>query len=121
MESHTSSELFALADQLRSQAADPQSADDPKWLSRRADRLTVLAKAKEKALEHKEHNSNSLRQDGLQDGQLFNIAGGQILVWLDDSGSVCIKTAEPHGDPVELAEHEALELAHLLTRLAAPI
>ena len=118
MESHTSSELFALADRLRSQAADPKSADDPKWLNRRADKLAVLAKAKEKALEHKQRNAHGVRQGDRQDDQVFNIAGGQILVWLDDSGSVCIKTAEPHDDPVELAEHEALELASLLTRLA---
>lgn len=42
-------------------------------------------------------------------------------VKLDDGGSVCIKAAEPYHDPVELAEHEALELANLLIRLARPV
>lgn len=118
MESHTSSELFTLADQLRSQAADPRSVDDPKWLHRRADRLALLARAKEKALEHKQSNSHELPKDDQRQEQIFHIAGGQVLVWLDDGGGVCIKTAEPYNDPVELAEHEALELAELLARLA---
>jgi len=42
-----------------------------------------------------------------------------VLVWLDPTGGICIKTVEPHGDPVELGEQEALELARLLTRLVA--
>ena len=53
MDPHTSCELFAWAAALRMQAADPDNEDDLKWLHRRADRLTVLATAKEKALEHK--------------------------------------------------------------------
>ena len=53
MDSHTSCELFAWAKALRTQAADPDNEDDLKWLHRRADRLAVLATAKEKSLEHK--------------------------------------------------------------------
>jgi hypothetical protein len=32
-----------------------------------------------------------------------------------------IKTHEPHGDPVELSQGEALELIHILQTLAAKI
>lgn len=39
-----------------------------------------------------------------------------IAVWVD--GGIHIKTSEPHGDPVELSEVEALALADLLKRLA---
>jgi hypothetical protein len=53
MDAHTSFELFAWAAALRAQATDPGNQDDLKWLYRRADRLTVLATAKEKSLEHK--------------------------------------------------------------------
>src|ERR1700736_2246698 len=53
MDAHTSFELFAWAAALRAQATDAGNEDDLKWLFRRADRLTVLATAKEKALEHK--------------------------------------------------------------------
>jgi hypothetical protein len=57
MDAHTSSELFAWADHLRAQAIHPDNTDDTKWLLRRADRLTALAKAKEKAREHKQLQS----------------------------------------------------------------
>lgn len=50
---------------------------------------------------------------------VHELAGGDVLVWLDPTGGICIKTVEPHGDPVELGEQEALELARLLTRLVA--
>jgi hypothetical protein len=51
------------------------------------------------------------------DPQVYNLASGDVRLWLDDSGAICIKTISKHDDPVELAEHEALELAQLLTRL----
>jgi len=38
-----------------------------------------------------------------------------IAVWVD--GGIHIKTREPHGDPVEMSEEEALALADLLRRL----
>jgi hypothetical protein len=44
-------------------------------------------------------------------------ASGEVMVWLDPSGVICLKTVNSHGDPVELAEHEALEIAEALTRL----
>jgi hypothetical protein len=46
-----------------------------------------------------------------------HVIADEISVWIDDGGAIIIKTHEPHGDPVELAEHEAPELAALLTRL----
>jgi hypothetical protein len=48
---------------------------------------------------------------------IHKLAGGDILVWLDESGAICIKTKDKFNDPVELAEHEALALADLLMRL----
>jgi len=50
-------------------------------------------------------------------GKVHYAASGQIAVWIDDGGSIHLKTCEPHGDPVELAEHEAIELADLLKTL----
>ena len=38
-----------------------------------------------------------------------------ITIWVD--GGIHIKTREPHGDPVEMNEEEALALAALLQRL----
>ena len=43
--------------------------------------------------------------------------GGYVNLWIADGGSIHIKTREPHGDPVELGEEEALELAAILTKL----
>ncbi len=53
-----------------------------------------------------------------QDVVVHRLSGGEVLVWLDPDGGVCIKTVEPHGDPVELSDRDALDLARLLTRLA---
>jgi len=38
-----------------------------------------------------------------------------ISVWVD--GGIHIKTRDPHDDPVEMSEEEALALADLLRRL----
>jgi hypothetical protein len=38
-----------------------------------------------------------------------------ITIWVD--GGIHIKTREPHGDPVEMTEEEALALADLLGKL----
>ena len=38
-----------------------------------------------------------------------------ITVWVD--GGIHIRTREPHGDPVEMSEEDALALADLLKRL----
>lgn len=48
---------------------------------------------------------------------VHKIAGGDVVVWVDDGGAICIKTTDKFNDPVELAEHEALALAHLLLQL----
>ena len=48
---------------------------------------------------------------------VHEISDGDVVVWLDEGGAICIKTNDNHGDPVELAEHEAMELAELLVRL----
>ena len=49
---------------------------------------------------------------------VYELAGGEITLWAEDSGAIMLKVREPFGDPVELGEEEALELAELLTRLA---
>lgn len=48
---------------------------------------------------------------------IYELSGGDITVWVDN-GVIMLKVREPFGDPVELNEHEALELADLLARLA---
>jgi hypothetical protein len=49
---------------------------------------------------------------------IYELAGGQLAIWLDECGSIMVKVRESFGDPVELAEHEARELAVVLERLA---
>ena len=44
-------------------------------------------------------------------------AGGEVSVWLDPAGGICLKVFNSNNDPIELAEHEALEIAEALTRL----
>ena len=48
--------------------------------------------------------------------RVYEIAGGDVVLWSVD-GVVHIKTTDKHGDPVELNEHEAIELSDLLRRL----
>jgi hypothetical protein len=48
---------------------------------------------------------------------IHELAGGDLAVWQDESGTVFLKLQEKHGDPVELGEEEALELAELLIQL----
>jgi hypothetical protein len=38
-------------------------------------------------------------------------------LWIDPGGSIHIKTNDPYGDPVELTEEHAEELAAILTKL----
>ena len=47
--------------------------------------------------------------------QVHELADGEITVWVD--GGIHIKTRNPHGDPVEMSERDARELADLLLRL----
>lgn len=50
---------------------------------------------------------------------IYEFVGGELCVWLDGSGVICLKSQNKFNDPVELAEHEALQLAELLKRLVA--
>ena len=50
--------------------------------------------------------------------QVYELAGGDITVWTEESGAIMLKVREPFGDPVELGEQDALELGALLLRLA---
>jgi len=49
--------------------------------------------------------------------KLHELLGGEIVVWVD-SGTICIKLNNTYGDPVELSDDGAIELAELLLRLA---
>ena len=53
MQQFSASELHARADLLELDAADPQCADDTKWLLRWAKRVRRLAEQKERAVSHK--------------------------------------------------------------------
>ncbi len=47
---------------------------------------------------------------------VFKLSDGEIAIWED--GGIHIKAVTSQGDPVELSETEALELADALIRLA---
>ncbi len=44
-------------------------------------------------------------------------ASGEVMIWLEPGGPICLRTLSQNNDPVELAEHEALEIAEALARL----
>ena len=52
---------------------------------------------------------------------LHTLFGGDLVLWVEQSGSIMIKAKEPHGDPIELSRDEARSLAALLTLLADEI
>ncbi|MBS0416306.1 MAG: hypothetical protein JSR66_01245 [Proteobacteria bacterium] len=49
---------------------------------------------------------------------IYELAGGERVVWAEGSGAIVLKVREPCGDPVELGAAEALEVGGLLVRLA---
>ena len=53
-------------------------------------------------------------------GPIYTVAG-DVTLWVADGGSIHIKTQEPHGDPVEMSEEDALELAAILMGLVKEI
>lgn len=54
--------------------------------------------------------------DDTQEKEVFEMANGDISVWVD--GGIHLKINTPGKDPVELGEQEALKLGELLVRLA---
>jgi hypothetical protein len=48
---------------------------------------------------------------------MHELAGGEIILWAENGGPIMLKVLQPHGDPVELADHEAQELVDCLVRL----
>jgi len=54
--------------------------------------------------------------DGKESTEVFEMASGDISIWVD--GGIHRKVNTSGRDPVELGEHEALELGELLVRLA---
>ena len=51
----------------------------------------------------------------MSDRTVYSVS--DVAVWLD--GGIMIKTKDPHGDPVELGEEEALELIAILQRVVS--
>jgi hypothetical protein len=54
----------------------------------------------------------------MSESTVYELAGGEIVVWAEESGAIMLAVRQPFGDPVELGEQEALELGELLVRLA---
>lgn len=50
--------------------------------------------------------------------RIHRVAGGDIVLWIDDGQSIQLKLRGSGLDPVELNEHEAEALAQTLTLLA---
>ena len=49
--------------------------------------------------------------------KIYRVSGEDVAVW-NDGSAICIKTKSGYGDPVELTDEEAVELAHILMELA---
>ena len=53
----------------------------------------------------------------MTDQSIVEFAGGEIALW-DDDGVLMLKLTERHGDPIELNEHQALELGEFIVKWA---
>ena len=53
--------------------------------------------------------------------KVHEIAGGDIDVWVDPGGAICMKARTEFNDSIELSEQEALPLADLLIKLVDEI
>ncbi len=53
--------------------------------------------------------------------KLYELAGGEVIVWQTDGTSIHLKLMSEYGDPVELNAEEARELAIVLNKLADSI
>jgi len=49
---------------------------------------------------------------------VYELSNGEILVWREEDGAICLKVHTRRDAPVAMKDAEALELAALLTRLA---
>ena len=61
MRSFAAVELFALADRLEAQIADPLNTDDPRWLRRWSGKVRRLASEKEGCLEQRLREKHARR------------------------------------------------------------
>lgn len=52
---------------------------------------------------------------------VFSLAGGEVIVWAEPKGPLCIRAVTTAGDPVELAEREVHELIAVLQKLLAKL
>ena len=52
-----------------------------------------------------------------QTPRVYELSGGEMNLWVDPGGAICLKIRNQFNDSIELAEHEALALAELLTKL----
>jgi hypothetical protein len=56
-----------------------------------------------------------------REGQPFDLMDGSVRAWIDQ-GAIHLKAVEaPHGDPVELTEEMAIQLAAALREMAAEL
>jgi len=53
--------------------------------------------------------------------KVHSLFGDAVKVWVEPDGPIMLKAVETSGDPVELNEKEATELANLLHALARGI
>jgi hypothetical protein len=52
-----------------------------------------------------------------QHGKLHEVAGGEIVLWLDNA-VICVQVmGQNNNDPIEMAVHEAEELVEVLSML----
>lgn len=51
--------------------------------------------------------------------EIFEMAGGDVSIWIGEGGGICMKLNTKLFDPIELEEKAVLELANLLLRLVS--
>jgi hypothetical protein len=56
-----------------------------------------------------------------QGSKIFSLSDGEVRLWIDEDGAICLKAVTSFNDPVELSSAEAMKLAQILKTLSEQI
>lgn len=50
------------------------------------------------------------------DNQIFSMASGDVLIWVEEGGAICMTLNTEFNDPADMSADEALAIGQLLVR-----
>jgi hypothetical protein len=65
-----------------------------------------------------QQENNTMAEQG---SKTFSLSDGEVRLWIDEDGAICLKAVTSFNDPVELSSAEAMKLAQILKTLSEQI